>query len=389
MREKDMFTDNETLIKDNHDYKSWKIKKTKISKNGTLRIIVKEEFFGGKQVREILTSLNFSLKKYGKKLRRVEFIFSKFRPADKMSYIMLEIIIFLLKEKYNIEIGLNGTLDTDINTYGLLESILADFGTRKISNTDFLDMFKKKNRLKSRSMRKIISCNDVSEISILMSEVKSFLKVFEICEEDRKNISRVVCELADNACEHAKNDCLVDIDVSNPHKKKGDEIGEYYAVNICILNFSNILLGEKVKNKILNSDYSEKGEQYKKIYDAYTIHKQLFDKTYTEEHFFLMASFQNEISGRDFETETGGKGLAEIVGELEKTVDQYSCYVLSGKNGIAFHPNTLEIDQNGWISFNCKKDFLNHRPDKEVVLYSDTYLPGTGYNLSIVYKKER
>ncbi len=381
-----MFTDNETLIKSNCNYK-YKESKRGIKYYGSiLTISFSSKLIGGTHVGIILTSLNYYLKKYGRKIKHVSLEFENLVPADKLSYIMIEVILYLLQKRYGIGVGISGEVNADINTHGLYESILCEWGNKQ-ANTDYIRLFEKKQRITKHGLRKCVSHIDLDDISYLMSDIKSFLKCFDIREKDRSKIAKVVCELADNACEHAQNDCLVDVDVSELYGKKGDEKGSYYSVNICVLNFSNVLLGEKVKNKILNN-YSEKNDRYSALSSAYNRHKCYFDDYYTEEHFFIMSSFQDEISGRVSETETGGKGLAEIVKELENTVDTYSCYVLSGKKGLAFKPETLEIDDEGWISFNRKRDFVFCKPEHSILLYSDTFIPGTGYNLSLIYKKE-
>ena len=96
---------------------------------------------------------------------------------------------------------------------------------------------------------------------------------------------------------------------------------------------------------------------------------------------------QNCISGRENEYETGGKGLTEIVRELELNSMHHECYVLFGNKIIFFEPEFLEIDKNSCISFNKVKDFLYSKPCDEAIGTSNTYLEGTGYNLTLVYKK--
>lgn len=382
-----MFTDKETLIKKNsyNFLNKSKLKNIRITPSGFLNICIKGKTFGGTQAREVLSTLNYTLKKYGNKLTYVYFDFDNFKPADKLSYLILELIIFILYDKYNIKSCLNCNVTASINTYGIYESMLV---AEPQNSKSFFQEYLKSIRIKERSFRKIIACDNLVEISVLMTEIKSFLKYFDICDTDRNNIAKMISELADNACEHSNSDCLVDIDISDFHKKTGDEHNDYYAVNICVLNLSDILLGEKVKHKITNKNYHAQDIRYNELYSIYNKHKQFFDKDYTEDHFFMLASFQNDITGRDDETNTGGKGLAEIVCELENTVDQYACYVLSGDNAIAFYPHTLEIDDSGWISFNKEKNFIN-KPDTDVILHSDTYLPGTGFNLTLIYKRSK
>ena len=132
-----------------------------------------------------------------------------------------------------------------------------------------------------------------------------------------------------------------------------------------------------------------KYNRYADILEAYKYHINLFNQNYSEKHFFALASFQDKISGRASARNTGGRGLAEIVRELEKRVDVYECYVLSGDKVIFFHPDCLETDNRGYITFNTKNDFIYGKPDSKVVSYSSTNLCGTGYNLASIYKRSK
>lgn len=382
-----MFSENEFLIKKN-PYKNINGKMIEFN-NGVAKIKIGNNVFDGSVIRNILEQLNYILKFYGKKCKAIQFDFKTFEPKDKMTYIIFEIIIYSLIKKYGKYINMRTEkICFHINTEGFCESILYAWLCKKIPYEKYTEIFERKNRIERNSYRRIIKADDISAVSDLMGDTKTFLKGFDINDEDMKRISRIVSELADNACEHGNCDCLVDVDVEEDYTKDGDETGDYYSVNICVLNFSDILLGEKVKKKILSKQFHD-AAIYKGIENAYIKHKQMFDDRYTEDHFFMLASFQDKISGRCEETNTGGRGLAEIVKELEQSVDEYECYVISGSKGIFFYPENLDVDGNGWISFNRKKDFVNFQPEHNVVTYSDTDLGGTGYNLSLIYRRSK
>ena len=106
-------------------------------------------------------------------------------------------------------------------------------------------------------------------------------------------ISKVISELADNACEHTKTDCLVDVFVSAPtYRKREGGQENFYAIGIVVLNFSNKLLHEDIKKKIRDKDYSQ-SNRYNEVYRAYEVHKNFFSekKEYNEEDFFNIAVF--------------------------------------------------------------------------------------------------
>lgn len=57
--------------------------------------------------------------------------------------------------------------------------------------------------------------------------------------------------------EHARSDCLIDIDVQEDFMKEGAPAEEsYYGVNIVVVNYSDILLGDELKVKLKERDSS-------------------------------------------------------------------------------------------------------------------------------------
>ena len=364
-------------------------KEIQIKSNGVVQIVLANNDFGGVQVRNVLEKLNFVLKRYGKKCNTIVLYADEFCPKDKLSYIILEVIIYELIETYHKKVFLYVKQGRHkINTYGLKESILHDFINGTVDITGFCREFERKSRVRPNTFRRLVDSKEGIAVSQLMTDVKSFLKKFEIDKDDSKSIAGIVSELADNACEHAQSDCLVDIDVSENHYKEDGDEEEYYSINICVLNFSNILLGDQLKEKMCD-DSIMKYNRYADILEAYKYHINLFNQNYSEKHFFVFFSFQDKISGRASARNTGGRGLAEIVRELEKRVDVYECYVLSGDKVIFFHPDCLETDNRGYITFNTKNDFIYGKPDSKVVSYSSTNLCGTGYNLALIYKRSK
>ncbi len=365
------------------------VKKAKkiLMQGNTVTISIGNNSFDGLQVKLLLEKLNYVIKRYGKKCKIINLISDNFCPKDKMTYIILEVIIYELINTYKKGVYLTfKEVNININTYGLNESLLYQLICRKIDFQVFKMAFERRSRVCLNSFRRVVKIDDAMDISKLMTDTKSFLKPFQIEKDDCSKIARIVSELADNACEHAKSECLIDIDVSEDYIKKGDLDGQYYSINICGVNFSDVLLGQPLKKKIIEKQFQD-SKKYEDIAKAYENHKEMFDNNYTDEHFFVLASFQDNISGREMEINTGGRGLAEIVGELEKRVDVHECYVMTGNKVVFFQPDNLEIDDNGWISFNKEKDFIKCKPSYNVTTYSDTNLCGTGYNLTLIYKR--
>ena len=377
------------LIKRNGNIKTYGHRNKILLYNGIVRIPLCRDEFGGYHVKRLLENVDYVLKMYGKRCRYIELRAERFTPKDKLSYVILEVIIYKLINDYKKKVFIAADkVVPHINTYGILESIFfreieydGSYGEK------FCNNFTRRSRVTRNSFRRLVKAEKGSDISELMTDSKSFLKGFLIDKNDIEGISRIVTELADNACEHAQSDCFVDIDVSEDHYKDEEMDQGYYAVNICVLNFSDILLGDQLKKKMQDANVVT-NDRYLDIVTAYNNHKKQFDEYYTDEHFFALSSFQDKISGRAYQINTGGRGLAEIVGELEKRVSEYECYVMFGNKVIFFHSDCLDVDSKGYIAFNTQHDFVEKRPEKKVISYSPTNLCGTGYNLSLIYKKE-
>ncbi len=136
------------------------------------------------------------------------------KPIDKLTYILLECIIYELMRKYKNIWILTKEIIPEIQTSGLSSSLLWAYIRGTMTKEEYCKRFFRS--LQENHYRRMIRQDDSSEISKLMTDIKIFLKVFDIEDDDRRKIAKIVSELADNACEHSKSDCLIDIDVSNP-----------------------------------------------------------------------------------------------------------------------------------------------------------------------------
>ena len=348
----------------------------------TIKVFGKE--FGGNEVNKLLSFVGFVMNKYGKMCRTIIIQFDILYPKDKLSYIILEYIVFELLKLYKKVVIRAQGFDSDISTDGFENSPLIKYIAKNITAEEFCKQYNKIHDFDH--FRRIINPKDAFAVSNLMSEIKIFLKLFNISEKEVSTIAKITSELADNAGEHADSECLVDIDISSEYNKEGFPGEKYYSVNICALNFSDICLDDIVREKIVTKNFKDE-ERYIKVSHAYNKHKQFFDDDYTDDHFFMLAAFQNKISGRKTITESGGVGLYEMISAIEKSADRHDCYVLSKDKVISFHPKLLVSNSDNWVGFNKEQDFLNARPDPQSISCSDTYLTGTGYNLTLIYRR--
>lgn len=231
--------------------------------------------------------------------------------------------------------------------------------------------------------RKIIRLSDIKSnyLSVLMTNIDSFLKYLLNEKQDvkyRNNISMVVAELVGNALEHTKSDCLINIDLVQEDGKR--------IINIAIINFSDIIMGQFVKEKMYTDEkmLDNRFLQLRQAFDAHNkIRKENESYDYNIEDFYMLACFQKKISGRMYRTGSG-TGLTELIKTLNKIQSNSEndvCYMMSGNRCVFFNKHLTKINKDGWIGFNETGDFLNDIPEKGVILKSRTFLKGVAYNL--------
>lgn len=323
-----------------------------------------------------------------KKYPRIPVIFNFVEKGvdfeDKMAYILLECICYyLIKNKYRVLIKMNPK--PYIHTKGIETSPL---NLLRIEKNDYIQKFEQKFEydLSRKHFRRIISNHDrdSKELSVLMDEIASFQKFFDIRENNREKVTEVLVELVGNALEHSMGDCLIDLDIAEKYVKAGGKDGkEYLGINIAIVNFSEELLGSALKDKLL-APREKLPERYERVKEAYLAHRNYFGKEYSEEDFFNVATFQHKISGRAENVTTGGTGLTKLIKSLEEESDAYECYVISGRRILVFKHEYMKYNDDGWIGFNKENNFLEKPPSLAILGSAPIFFPGTGYNLTFV-----
>lgn len=336
--------DCEKLYEDNKS-KHKKRKYIQLRKQGIVNINLKEELFDARGIVKALNDIDYVIKTYKRACKKIVFVCNKFQPADKLTYILLETMIYdlIINKGYDVAINL-------------------------------------------RNFRPGIDTEGIG-MSTLLGELKTFFLTSDLKKENTDQLAEMISELVDNVGDHTEADCLIDIDISQSnYKKVGDETGEYIAVNAVVFNLGDKRLCDDVRKKIENH-YFDKSDRYELVETAYNSHKAFFDKNYNEEDFFNIVSFQDGISGRKGETATGGTGLTQLMKSLEANADDHGCYVMSGNRGLFFLPELLEYNEDNWLGFNQQKDFLTARPDAKVLLKSNAFICGTAYNFTLIYRR--
>ena len=350
----------------------------------------RSEQFDLTEIRNIIVFLKAIKKRHKLSLLPIDIELGNRKFIDKLSYILLECLCYYLLKEEKCSLNLHYTCQHTIFNEGIKTSYLNRINSPR-GKIDFVKRFRF-DILRSH-YRRVIPCEDPSGewTSYINQDIDSFLKTYNIQKEYRECASNVICELVDNALEHSMSDCLVDIDITNDYTKDIDPNEEnlYCGLNIVIINFSEILMGNGISQKIsfIEKNGLETPPRYKDVLLAKEYHQNFWGKNYTKEDFDIVTSFQNKISSRET-CSTGGTGLTQLIKALEEETDAYNCYMISGNRMINFIKQYLH-SPNGWIGFNESNEYLNDIPSTECVRKSQLYFPGTAYNLNLVLKKEQ
>ncbi len=350
-----------------------------------------DENFSGFTISKIIKFINTVHNKYKKIKITLLFSFGHVILADKLSYIIFECICYYLMKECHHKVYVYWQPESNILVDGIFCSPLKLLNTSSIDNLEkFLQSFKMD--IYQRHFRRLIDGDDkenTNYLGNLLQELDSFLKFFSIVEEYREQISEVITELVGNACEHGHTNCLLDIDITRDGAIKIDNVpqeGKFYGINIAIINFSNILLGDGVKEKLDKNNLGD--TRYDDLRRAYNYHKNYFTKDYSYSDFYNISALQDKISGRRNYSLSGGTGLTKLIHSIQERSHFNSCYVLSGNRCVFFYKDLLNYDKNKWLGFNRQIDFFNSLPDKDVIKDCYIYFPGTAYNLNFVMKRE-
>lgn len=375
------------LYEDNYINKKKRIL-VKLQRHGVVRIHLKNNVLDGSAIAYLASELNYVIKTYKKACKKIIISCNELKPGDKLSYILLEIILYDLFINKGYEVELQGnTCRTSIDTEGLYDSTINNHYEYTLDPTKYIKKFEFEQN--GTHFRRIIKKENSggATISVLLGELKTFFYTSGIDKKETDRLAQVISELVDNTGEHTNADCLIDVDISKePYTVASEENQEFRAVNTVVLNLGDKCLGDDIQNKIKNHFYTD-SDRYNMVECAYNNHKGLFGKYYNEIDFFTVVAFQDAISGRKDETKTGGTGLTQLIKSLESNAYEHGCYVLSGRQGLFFWPEFLEYNQENWLGFNRNKNFISEPPDDKVILRTNTFLRGTGYNFTLIYKK--
>lgn len=353
--------------------------------NGKIIYTNRDRIFDGNKIKQLIGWINALNRKYPKSKIPIIFNMGQIEFVDKLTYVFFEILCYILMKEYKHKVIVHFSTQPNIFTEGIAVSPLEElFSQDKTQAAKFFRRFD--DEIYLNHYRRILHrTNNNVELSKKMDEITYFFSFFDIEETYLDELAEVFAELIGNAWEHASNECLVDIDVTKLYQKRQAE-GQYLGINIAVLNFSNELLGNAIKER-LTSDNDLLPERYEQVRKAYENHKKFMDGSYLEEDFFNIAAFQHKVSGRKDKILTGGTGLTKLIASLENRSDAHNCYFITGNRGLVFKHEYLGYNDDGWIGFNKENNFFSKSPDINNICQNAIFMPGTAYNLNFVIKR--
>ena len=339
----------------------------------------------GTGMRDIIHLLHYTVVKYSALKYPIMLDIGETSFNDKLVYIVLECVIHIVMEKYHRKVYICYKVTDSIWTEGFKYSCLNNVN-------DGFDIFEKKFKydLDRKHFRKVFTYQDYCDkkcLSKLMTDIRCFLKNNCINESSVDELTEVLIELVGNSGEHAKTDCLIDLDLTDDtYKSTADDLDNYYGLNACVVNFSKELFYVPLMNKMKSSQ--EVNERHIWVKKAKNNHERYFSDKYSEKDFYTISSLQDKISGSIQKNKTGGRGLTSLISSLGEKASDQLCYMASGNRALFFYADHMRFNKEEFIGFNKNNDYINSIPEDGVIRDVDVYLPGTMYNLSYVIKKE-
>lgn len=318
------------------------------------------------------------------KIKKVKLIVECDMFATSACILFMEIILARFFEKrphiifsYNVKFK----QQSGITFIFFNETVLKKFFNKEIDKPMFINevLYQKRNKFYNdgcfRWHLNIEGENDALEVSLMASELESYLKKEYINDDLVDNIIEVISELSSNACEHALSDCYIYCFVEDGINNLNNQ--NCTLVDMTILDFSDISLYGTLKH-----DFSNRYENVKeKVKEAYQYHKNYLCKQYDLNCFFIVSVFQNKITTRkDNGDSTGGTGLARFIQTVEPIVKDNYCHLFTNKYLMLLEKNYIvnNIDE---IGFNDSGRYRDDIPNTNVFDIKEYSINGTLFSI--------
>lgn len=303
--------------------------------------------------------------------------------ADEATLIVFEILLYYLIKNSICDITYTFIVDKTLLGYeNFRTSNLFQYNTRKINNNNFVKTFEKETQICRNHFRKLCVNNEENKagifLSILLSDITTFLSAYNIEKEYAEDLSEVITEIVGNSLEHSDGDCLLDI------KIVVDNVHKYKNINVTTITISDILIGSNIKQYIGDTNRSSYSPRNEIVLTAYDNHRSQFSENYDINTFSTISAFQKYVTTRKNSIGSGGTGLTTLIKQLKNKAREDYCYVLSGDDVIYFKEPFLDLTEEGLIGFNNDNDYLSKIPSPEIVSKNLNRFNGTIYNLSFI-----
>lgn len=337
------------------------------------------------EIKIISSYVHFLKTVYKNKKLPILFNLGNIKLTDKFVYSLFEIICYdLIKCGYKVKVKYN-IIEKSIISEGI---DYVPLNLLTVENPDYSKFIKKFNfEINRNHFRFFAKQNDKKKKLLptkIMSDLSSFLNNLINNKKYCQKISEVVSELVDNTLEHTDSDCLVDVDVALNYIEKEKLDCIYDGINICVIDLSKKRLGFNIKEFFYDN---VDNVWYNKLRKAYNYHCKFWSDKYSEDDFFMLAAFQNNISSRKKDYHSGGTGLTQLITTLEDDTENYLCYVINNNRLFKFSSDCLNSNNDLWVGFNKENDFINHFPELNNFENANIILPGTAYNLAFVINR--
>lgn len=313
--------------------------------------------------------------------------FSGLEPRDKLTVNLLEAISYHVLVNLGQKIVLLYDFSNNIVTQQMGDAAFTFLGPKGYSKQTFIEKFLGQGVSGQRNRRIFQNGVDLDKVQF---DYAALSQMWGLPFPVAKKVGKLIAELVDNSVLHAQASVIVDLDVTSlmHNNVTGTPVN---GLNITIMNFSDVLLFERVRDKlglfVSNIELLEDTalfESYGKINKALEYHKSNFSDEYTAEHFWTIASLQHHISGRVDQFDTNGVGLTKLVKMIQDYAEDEYGYVASGTVGVWFLSKFMNFNNSTdqFVGFNKSSDFISDLPDEKSLGKTILYLPGTFYNLS-------
>jgi len=303
-----------------------------------------------------------------------------FKFADKNVYIFFDMLAYyVLKEaKFDFEVSARYPETFDLQSVGFQNTALHNFminqqGVRYIENkTNFINYYEQRLHLTNSWYRVSLTRADLAMSDIaseITTDIGCFLSNNKASDTTVENMLNVVAELISNT-EHNDGDCILDIDICAGF------------INVSFVNLFSGRMFDKLQEMFDADTLSPKAHEI--IQAAIKYHAQHFTETYTQDDFYFISTFQEDITTR--QELSGGTGLTKIINVIAKEDENTYSYVLSGYNLLFLRKGFLG-DGGKEIGFNNPNDYYYATPDKAVLSKCNLYIPGVAFQLIFKFEE--